>query len=241
MTRLSVIIPAYNEGRRIEKTLGILFNYFKEKDYDYEVIVVDDGSTDDTILKAQSSALAKNNKLKIVTNPGNKGKGYAIKNGIMHSHAEYILFTDADMSTPVEELDNMLGYVKQGYDIVIGSRDVEGSRVVLHQPWHREIMGKTFNLIVKAFLLKEFNDTQCGFKLFKGDIAREIAKDMRIDGFAFDVEMLYMARMRNYKVKELGVKWENSPESKVKILHSPISMFFDLFKIKALHHKSGKE
>lgn len=232
MTYLSVIIPAYNEGKRIGKTLARMGEYFKNKDYDYEIIVVDDGSSDDTILKAESSAVALAGKLKVVKNGENKGKGFSVKNGITHSLGEYVLFSDADLSTPIEEVDKLLGIVDDGSDVVIGSRSVRDSSVIAHQPWYRELMGKTFNLFVKLLIIRGFNDTQCGFKLFKGDVARDIARYMRIDGFAFDVEMLYIARIKGYKIKECGVAWENSPESKVKLFHSPISMFFDLFKIK---------
>ena len=235
MTYLSVIIPAYNEGQRIGETLLKIGEFFKKKNYDYEIIVVDDGSSDDTILKAESSIVATEGRLRVVKNGINKGKGFSVKSGILNSSAEFILFSDADISTPIEEVDRLLEYVKKDYDVVIGSRSITGSSVVVHQPWYRELMGKVFNLFVKMLIMRGFNDTQCGFKLFKGDVAREIARHMRINGFAFDVEMLHIAKIKKYNIKECGVLWENSPESKVKLFHSPLNMFLDLFKIKVIH------
>jgi len=235
MKYISVVIPAYNEENRISKTLYGIHDYLKTKDYDYEVIVVDDGSLDGTVLKAQESSLFKAGKLKIIKNGVNAGKGRAVKNGILNSSGELVLFSDADLSTPIREVDKFIEYINSGSDMVIGSRSVLNSSVIVHQPWYRELMGKTFNLFVKLFVMWGFNDTQCGFKLFRGDLAREIARHMRIDGFAFDVEMLYIAKAKKYNVKECGVTWENSPESKVKLFHGPVSMFFDLFKIKIIH------
>lgn len=235
MDYLSIIIPSYNEKGRIGATLGKIYDFLKTKNYAYEIIVVDDGSLDDTVQVVLNSQLYKEEKLKLIKNGINKGKGYSVKNGIFNSVGDYVLFSDADLSTPIEEFDKLLGIMSKGYDIVIGSRALKDSSVVLHQPWYRELMGKVFNLFVKMLLIGEFKDTQCGFKLFKGDVAREIARHMRVDGFAFDVEMLYIARVKKYKIKESGVRWENSPESKVRLFHSPVSMFFDLIKIKIMH------
>jgi dolichyl-phosphate beta-glucosyltransferase len=122
-----------------------------------------------------------------------------------------------------------------GYDIAAGSRNVQSSDVRVHQPWYRETMGKTFNLIVKSILLDDFKDTQCGFKLFRGDVARDLAREIRIDGFCFDVEMLYLAKIRGYRIKEAGVVWDNSPQSRVKVFNSSLNMFLDLFRIRVLH------
>ena len=232
---LSIIIPAYNEEKRIGVTLSKIHDFLRTKDYDYEIIIVDDGSVDKTVLKAQQTILFKENKLGIIKNWINMGKGFSVKRGILASRGDYVLFSDADLSTPIEELDKLLNYIYEGYDIVIGSRSIKDSNVKIRQPWHREKMGKTFNFFVKLLLVKEFNDTQCGFKLFKGDIAREIAQLLKIDGFSFDVEMLYLTKTKGYRIKDVGVRWENSSQSKVKIMASSINMFLDLFKIKALH------
>ncbi len=235
MKYLSIIIPAYNEERRIGGTLSRISHHMSGENCDYEIIVVDDGSMDGTIVEAERSAPAKEGRLKIIRNGVNRGKGFSVKNGIMNSGGEYIIFSDADLSTPIEEMRRLFSYLGKGYDIVIGSRSLKESRVKVHQPWHREMMGRVFNMCVRALLIESFNDTQCGFKLFKGAVARDIARSMYIDGFAFDVEMLYLAKIKGYKVKEVGIVWENSADSRVKLLGSPVNMFLDLFKIRKIH------
>jgi dolichyl-phosphate beta-glucosyltransferase len=237
MAFLSIVIPAYNEEGRILPTLNKIGLFLKPKKYDFEIILVDDGSSDNTVLTAERSDLFRGNKLKIVKNGVNRGKGFSVKNGIAHSTGEFILLSDADLSTPIEEIDKLFASMNNGRDIVIGSRSIKESNVMVRQPYYREIMGKTFNFFVKTLLIKDFNDTQCGFKLFKGDIAREIAGHMNIDGFCFDVEMLYLAKIKGYNIKEEGVAWNNSPCSKVRLFHSSINMFFDLAKIRVMHNK----
>ncbi len=233
---LSIIIPAYNEEKRIRVSLSKIYDFLKTKEYDYEIIVVDDGSTDKTVIEAQQSRLFKEDKSGIIKNWINMGKGFSVKRGILASRGDYILFSDADSSTPITELDKLFSHMNYAYDIVIGSRSVKDSDVRIHQPWHRERMGKTFNLFVKLLLMKDFNDTQCGFKLFKGNVARKIAPLLKIDGFSFDVEMLYLAKLKGYKIKEVGVVWEDHPQSKVKPISNSIDMFFGLLKIKRLHN-----
>ncbi|MDP2929134.1 MAG: glycosyltransferase family 2 protein [Candidatus Omnitrophota bacterium] len=235
MIHLSVVIPAYNEETRIGPTLDEVYNFLSSKKYDFEVILVDDGSRDRTVDVAASSRLFEENKLTILKNGSNKGKGSSVKNGIIHSSGEFILFSDADLSTPIGEFDKLFGEINKGYDIVIGSRALKDSDVKVHQLWHREVMGKTFNFFVKLLLMRGLGDTQCGFKLFKGDAARKIAFSMKVKGFCFDVEMLYLAKIKGYNVREIGVIWENSPESKVRLFSSPLSMFLDLFAIKRIH------
>lgn len=235
MTYLSIIIPAYNEEERIANTLDRIHNFLKMKNYDYEVILVDDGSVDRTVSVAEESSLAKEQILKVVKNNANKGKGFSVRGGILNSAGEYILFSDADLSVPIEEVDKLFDSMKDGYDIAIGSRSLKGSDVRIHQPWYREIMGKTFNLFVKSFLFRTFNDTQCGFKLFKSSVAKDIMPELKIDGFSFDVEMLYTAVKKGYKIKEMPIIWLNSPKSKVNPLLDSIKMFFDLIKIKMMH------
>ncbi|MCX5703784.1 MAG: glycosyltransferase family 2 protein, partial [Candidatus Omnitrophica bacterium] len=229
---LSLVIPAYNEENRIGPTLSRIYGFMAEKGYKYEVMVVDDGSSDATVREANRSELAKVGKLRVIQNGINRGKGFSVRNGITQSKGMYILFTDADLSTPIEEIDKFFACAAHGYDVVVGSRALSESIVVIHQPWYREGMGKIFNLFVKLILMKEFNDTQCGFKLFKGDVAREIARRMKIDGFCFAVEMLYLAKIKGYNIKEKGVLWNNSPESKVRLFSSSVGMFFDLMKIR---------
>lgn len=232
---LSIIIPAYNEAKKIKSTLSKIDEFISSKNYDYEVIIVDDGSTDKTIDEALKSRLDKGKKLKIIKNDINRGKGYSVKRGILNSQGEFLLISDADLSTPIEELDKLFHYINNGYDIVIGSRSVVDSDVQIHQPWYREKMGKVFNIFVKFLLLINFHDTQCGFKLLKGNVARDLALLMKIRDFCFDVELLYLAKIKGYRTKETGVIWRNSPQSKVKIISSSSTMFLDLFKIKHMH------
>lgn len=232
---LSIIIPSYNEEKRIGLTLSKICGFLKTKSYEYEIILVDDGSNDKTILEAKDSELAKTNKLNIIKNVTNKGKGFSVKSGILNSSGEYILFSDADLSTPIEETGKLFGYIEKGYDIVIGSRSITGSDVKVHQPFYREKMGRIFNFFVNILLISGFNDTQCGFKLFKGSIAREIGRELTIDGFCFDVEMLYLAKKKGCRIAEVGIVWENSPQSKVRVISSSLAMFIDLLKIRRRH------
>lgn len=232
---LSIVIPAYNEEGRIARTLAKIYDFLHKKDYDCEVIIVDDGSTDKTVLEIQQSQLFKEGKAGIIKNWINMGKGFSVKRGILATRGDYVLFSDADSSTPVEESDKLFNHINKGHDIIIGSRALKESDVRIHQPWYRERMGKAFNLFVKLLLIKEFNDTQCGFKLFKGNVARKLAGLLKIDGFCFDVEIIYLAKKMGYSIKETGIIWENSPQSKVKVINGSVSMFLDLLKIKLIH------
>lgn len=232
---LSVIIPAYNEEERIGSTLDKIKKFLSEKDYASEIIVVDDGSGDATCREVEKRQTPSGSSIKLLKLKKNKGKGAAIKKGILTSAGEIVLFSDADLSTPIEELDRLIGNIGDRCDIVVGSRSIKEAKVMVHQPWYREGMGRIFNLFVRLILLKGIMDTQCGFKLFNGNVAREIASEMKIDEFCFDVEMLYLAHRKGYRIKEKGVSWLNSPQSKVRIVNSSLSMFLDLFRIKKLH------
>ncbi|OGP11042.1 MAG: hypothetical protein A3G39_10180 [Deltaproteobacteria bacterium RIFCSPLOWO2_12_FULL_43_16] len=230
MIYLSIIIPAYNEEKRIGGTLIKMLNYLSAKNYSWEIILVDDGSADRTIEKAKE--IIKDERLKVLKNPINHGKGYSVKKGILASKGQIILFSDADLSTPIEELDNMLSWIERGCDIVIGSRALPESVIKLSQPWHRQTMGKIFNLIVRMFVLSEIKDTQCGFKCFKSETTFKIFNLQRLNGFAFDVEILYIAKKFGLTIKEQPVKWINSPDSKVNLFKGPLSMLRELLTIK---------
>lgn len=232
---LSIVIPAYNEEKRIRLTLENIHSFFRDKEYDYEVVLVDDGSTDMTKQIALSTYLDKAGKLKYICNERNRGKGFSVRRGIEISKGAYILMTDADMSTPITEFEKFLMHAKDGFDIVIGSRSINGADVRVHQPFYREYMGKIFNMLVRKFVFKGVVDTQCGFKLFKDNIAKNLAQLMKINGFAFDVEMLYLAKKKGYKIKESPVIWVNSFNSKVNPVFHSLKMFLELISIKRLH------
>jgi len=229
---LSVIIPAYNERERLGGTLDRIGNYLSPMDYEWEIIVVDDGSEDDTAL-ITSRAAASDKRIRLVSNGANRGKGYSVRNGVAHARGEFILFSDADLSTPIEDIEKLFPYVLyEGFDIAIGSRALKDSDVRIHQPWYRELMGKIYNKIVRILVLRGLKDTQCGFKLFKADAAKEIFPLGRIDRFSFDVEVLYIARKKGRRIAEVPVTWYNSPRSRVSIVSDPFQMFLDIVRIR---------
>lgn len=224
---ISVVIPAYNEGKIIGKNISKIISFLENKKFNYEIIVVDDCSKDGTsdIVKDFNSK-----KIVLLRNKKNMGKGHSIKRGILNAKKDLILFSDADLSTPIEELDSLLRYIDD-YDIVIGSRG-EKSIIKIKQPIYRRIAGKMFPILVNFIVLKGIRDTQCGFKLFRKNLAKDIFKKQRIDGFCFDVEILYLAKNAGYKIKEVSVTWSNRADSKVNPIIDPIKMFIDLIRIK---------
>jgi dolichyl-phosphate beta-glucosyltransferase len=233
--KISVVIPAYNEEERIGATVLRIKDYLEKKGYEYEIIVVDDGSNDKTaevvarFLPRSQGGLPQ---IQLLQNKGNKGKGFSVKRGVLNSKGDYILFSDADLSTPIEELDKLLEYIKSGFDIAIGSRGLKESDVQIHQAWHRERMGKIFNLLVRIFVLRGIKDTQCGFKCFSRGVAYKLFPKQLLEGFGFDVEILYLARKKGYSIKEVPVKWYNSPQTRVNALRDSIRMFMELVKIR---------
>lgn len=166
----------------------------------------------------------------LMENESNRGKGYSIKQGVLKSSGEYILFSDSDLSTPIEEVEKLFAN-NTGFDIVIGSRAMPDSNIVVPQPVWRRTMGKIFNKFIKAILMNDFNDTQCGFKLFKGNIGRELFSALTTEGFAFDVAIIYMAVKKGYRIKEVGVTWANDLHSKVHPLTDSYRMLLELLKI----------
>ena len=228
---LSLVIPTYNESKIIVSAIEKALAYFLKQGYDFEIIIVDDGSADNT--KELVSNLAKScPSIKLISNGHNKGKGFSVRSGVLSSLGNYVLFSDADLSTPIEELNKLMLYFSQGYDVVIGSRALKESNIILKQSWLRQSMGKVFNLLVRLLRLADVKDTQCGFKCFSGDAARKIFKLQRFDGFCFDVEVLYIAKLLGYKVKDVPVVWVNRVDSRVGIVKDSLKMFLDLFKIR---------
>lgn len=231
---ISIVIPAFNEAKGIGPTLSKIDTYFQDKAEQFEIIVVDDGSIDNTA-NAVLGELDKLKRLRLLRNHSNKGKGFAVRRGVFASIYSLILLSDADLSTPIEEVEKLFFWLTRGYDIAIGSRGLRESEIVERQPWYRQNMGRVFNLLVKMLVLGGINDTQCGFKLFPNEIAQKLFSGAKINGFAFDVEVLFLARKSEYKIKEVPIRWINSPSSKVRIIRDSLSMFFDLIRIRAFH------
>jgi dolichyl-phosphate beta-glucosyltransferase len=197
---------------------------------DFEIVVVDDGSTDGTARTVRDMALDEP-RLRLVSNPSNMGKGHAVRCGIRESSGDIVLMSDADLSTPIEEFDRLLPYLDR-YDLVLASRSLPESNVVIHQPAYRETMGRIFNLIVRWLIIKGIIDTQCGFKLMKAEAGRRIEACMRINRFSFDVEMILVAKRLGYTFTDVPVKWLNSGGSRVHPVKDSFNMLLDLFRIK---------
>jgi dolichyl-phosphate beta-glucosyltransferase len=232
---LSIVLPAYNEANRIGKTIEHLLEYLHQQKYCYEIIIVDDGSSDNTSDVVHASA-AKETILNLIRYTPNRGKGYAVKTGMLAAKGKYILFTDADLSTPIEELDNFLRIMEQqNYQIIIGSRGLTNSQILKYQPWFREKMGKIFNRFVQWLVFPGILDTQCGFKLFRAEVIAQLCSQQIIDRFSFDVELLFLAQKLGFKIKEEPVRWANSPATKVNPVTDATRMFIDLLRIRWRH------
>ena len=228
---LSLVIPAYNESGRLPQSLRRIQEFLSGWGRPYEVIVVDDGSRDDTARLARESGLPG---LTVLQNETNRGKGYSVKRGMLAARGAHRLMTDADLSTPIEELHRLLALQEQGADVVIGSRALPGAKIEVHQPWYRENMGRLFNLLVRLLAVPGLRDTQCGFKLWTARAAAEAFAAARLDGFSFDVETLFIARRRGYRIVELPVTWRNDAATRVGMLGGFLA-FPDLLRIRFNH------
>lgn len=230
--RLSIIIPAYNEERRLLNTLREIDEYLKNQNYDYEILVVDDGSRDRTIEIAKS-LIGQIRNLKVIDYKKNQGKGYAVKFGMQEAEGDLRLFTDADNSTSIDQIEKFFPEFQKGYDIIIGSRDIKGAFLDPPQPWLRKVLlGEGFKLFRKIIIgLWGIADTQCGFKVFSKRAAETIFPKCKINRFAFDPEILVIGKKLGYKIKEIPVVWKNDLSSTVKF-KSMIKMGADLFRIR---------
>lgn len=229
--QISVVVPAYNEEERLGETLPHLWRALRRRFGSFEIIVVDDGSTDGTasLVREYADGAAH---VSLLSCEGNRGKGHAVRKGVLAAAGSHILFTDADLSTPVREVRKLLRVIGEGADVAIGSRALSESRIVEYQPFYRVLMGKTFNRMVHLLVLRGIADTQCGFKCFRREAAREIFSRCRIDGFSFDVEALFLARKLGYSIREVGVLWRNSPLSRVHPVVHSLQMMRDLLVIR---------
>lgn len=230
---ISVVIPACNEESRIARTILEVREYLYAKDLDFEIIVSDNGSSDGTYKVAEE--FRRSDKRIKVMRTVKKGKGVGVREGVLASSGDLVLFTDADLSTPIEELDDLRRAIDGGADIAIASRDLPGSRIIKHQSWAREMLGKILNRIIQVLYVPGIHDTQCGFKLFRRRVAQDLFSRQKVDGFLFDAEILYMARKKGYRVEEVPVIWKHFEGSKVSVLRDLPKVAIDLFRIKLLH------
>lgn len=229
--RLSVIIPAYNEERRIQKTLRLVSEYLSRQNYTYEIIVVNDGSQDRTTeVVKEFSGFIKN--LRLIDNKVNRGKGAVVKQGMLEAEGEIRLFMDADNSTEINHLEKMFPEFDKGSDVVMGSRRASGAVIEVHQSFFRENLGRVFNLIMRMIICLPYQDTQAGFKAFSSRAAEEIFSRQTIERFAFDVEVLVIARRLGFVISEIPLKWVNDPKSHVK-MKGAIQMLFEIAKVRA--------
>ena len=235
---LSVVIPAYNEQDRLVNTLEKISAYLALQDYSSQVIVVSDGSTDRTAAVARGWRPA-GFPLEVIDRKENRGKGYSVREGAARAGGDYVLFSDADLSTPIEDVAKLLPYLQQGFGLVIGSRNMEESELIVRQPFYRRLMGRVFNLLVRALAVPGIIDSQCGFKLFTSPALAAISPLCRIDGFSFDVEMLFIARRLGLKIKEVPVRWLNAAGSSVSPVRDSLRMFRDVCRI-SLNGRLGK-
>lgn len=231
--KLSFIVPLYNEKKRIVKTVREIAAFQRSLPWESEWIFVDDGSTDGTeaLARQELGSLP----YRWIRLESNQGKGRAVQKGMLEAKGDFLFFTDADLSVPLPEFEKLSRALEDGYDIAIGSRGLKGSRVLVHQNWFRETMGKTFNRFARLFVFEKIQDSQCGFKAFKKEVAKKLFGLQKISGFSFDAEILYLAQQLEVRIAEVPVTWINSKDSRVRIIQDSFKMLVDLMRIRWLH------
>jgi dolichyl-phosphate beta-glucosyltransferase len=236
---ISVVIPAYNEEKRLPSTLNRVVEYLDGRHFAFaEILVVDDGSQDGTVA-AVSGFAASHPCVRLLRNPGNRGKGYSVRHGMLEARGEWALFTDADLSSPIEEIEKLIEAAERNHaPLAIGSRALDRSLVGVHQPLFREYAGRFFNLVMRVVTGLPFHDTQCGFKLFQKEAARRIFSLQRLERFGFDAEVLYIAALLGFRAVEVPVRWNDVTGSKVGTLQG-LNGFVDLARIR-LNHWTGQ-
>jgi glycosyltransferase involved in cell wall biosynthesis len=225
---LSIIIPAFNEAKRLPASLVKVREYLSVSQWDFaEIVVVDDGSVDNTVQLARDAGV------RVLQNPGNRGKGYSVKHGMLEAKGEWALFTDADLSAPIGEVEKLWSALERAHaQVAVGSRAVDRSLVGVHQPLLREAVGRVFNAAMRAVTGLPFKDTQCGFKIFETSAGREVFSRQQLDGFGFDVEVLFIAKQLGLKSVEVPVRWDNVEGTKVSLLLG-FAAFLDLLKVRS--------
>jgi len=227
----SIIIPAYNESDRIRPTLDELLRHSREHNWDVEILVVDDGSRDDTAEIARQYGKA-HPQILLVQNPGNRGKGYSVRNGMLHARGDICLFTDADLSSPISEAQRLFDAIAEGADIAIGSRWLRSELQTERQPLYRQAFGRIFNLMLRVILGLNFADTQCGFKAFRLTVAQSIFPLQRVERWAFDPEILFLAQRMGFTVKEVPVLWAHSEGTRLHPFRDGFRMFLEVLRIR---------
>lgn len=229
---LSIVIPAFNEERRLPRSLDQVLAYLNTHKHSTEIVVVDDGSSDGTA-KVASEFARKFPQVRLIRNPGNRGKGFSIRHGVRESRGEWVLFSDADLSAPIEEMEKLFQAVeREKAQVAIGSRAMDRTLIGVHQSWFRENAGRLFNLLMRLIVGLPFWDTQCGFKLFRRDAAEQAFGKGLIDGFGFDVEVLFIAQSRGHKIVEVPVRWNHADGTKLSLFGDSVKMFTDLLRVR---------
>lgn len=229
--QLSIVIPAYNESARIEAALERVLSCVADQHWDAEVLVVDDGSKDDTAAIVQHWMMS-HPRLHLIQNPGNKGKGYSVRNGLLQAAGDIVMFTDADLSAPMEEANRLFAALNAGADVAIGSRWLDRARQTIHQPLYRQFFGRCFNWITRTVMGLPFKDTQCGFKAFKRPAAQVIFRLQTIERWGFDPEILFIARKLKYVIREVPVTWGHDERSRMSYLKDGMKMLEDMARIR---------
>ena len=239
---LSIVVPAYNEARRLPRTLDSLRDFFRGFTRTFEVLIVVEQSADGTLGIAAEAARQQENFLAIDSGP-QRGKGHAVRSGVLRARGGFVFYMDADLSVPLAEIDVFLAHFAEHpeVDVLVGNRQHARSRIVRRQSMLRERMGQGFNLLLQTLGLASLHDTQCGFKAFRRDAAQAVFSRQRLDGFAFDVEVLLLAERLGYKIADLPVEWRNSPDSRVRLVRDSVAMFRDMLRVRRLVEESLRE
>lgn len=227
----SIVIPAYNESARIESAMREVVNCVRERGWDAEIIVVNDGSTDTTARQVLDFALSAP-EVRLIENPGNRGKGFSVRNGLLRAQGEIVMFTDADLSAPIAEAELLFAAIRGGADIAIGSRWLERSRQTHRQPLYRQLFGRCFNLLTRTVMGLNFADTQCGFKAFTREAAQTVFQLQTIERWGFDPEILFIATKRHLRVQEVSVTWGHDERTRMSYLRDGMQMLREMATIR---------